>query len=121
MNELARIPIQFNLLLLPLDGERYQDDQLSHLVVILESCSAKWKEIGVHLSFHMGELENIEAKPHLMMSAPRSYLNDMLTQWLHWGPRDRRGSVGFATREELRRALRKAGLGALSENLPPGL
>ena len=35
MSKLARILIQLIFLLLPIGGEKYQDDQLSHLLVKL--------------------------------------------------------------------------------------
>ena len=38
----------------------------------------------------------------LMMQAPRSWLGQMLTQWLEWAPGDGHGSTGFATKKALR-------------------
>ena len=51
----------------------------------------------------------------LTASAPNSYLEEMLTQWLEWAPEDGRGSEGFATKETLRVALLKANLGQLAQ------
>ena len=45
----------------------------------------------------------------------------MLSQWMKWTPRDVRDSPGFPTKEALRYALRKAGLNAVAEDLPPGM
>ena len=56
-------------------------------------------------------MENIENSPMLLMQAPRSFLREMLTQWLQWAPGDGRGSTGFATKESLRAALLQANLG----------
>ena len=74
----------------------------------------KWRDIGRELRFKQGELDNIRSNPTLMASAPNSYLEEMLTQWLQWAPGDGRGSAGFATKESLRDALLKAGLGQLA-------
>ena len=51
----------------------------------------------------------------LIASAPNSYLEEMLTQWLEWAPGDERGSTGFATKKALRVALLKANLGQLAQ------
>ena len=56
-------------------------------------------------------MNNIQIRPMLTMSAPNSWLGEMLTQWLQWAPGDGRGSTGFATKETLRAALLKANLG----------
>ena len=50
----------------------------------------------------------------LTASAPNSYLEEMLTQWLEWTPGDERGSTGFATKKALRVALLRANLGQLA-------
>ena len=52
-----------------------------------------------------------------MLSAQGSkgYLRELLSQWLEWAPGDARGSTGYATRESLVAALRKANLGVLVE------
>lgn len=120
MSKLARILIQLIFLLLPIGGEKYQDDQLSHLLVKLSDTSLKWREIGASLGFRLSELDNIQAKSSMWFGVPNSYLNNMLSQWLHWAPGDRRGSMGYATREALRYVLRSAGFFELSEDLPPG-
>ena len=68
-------------------------------------------DIRKALGFKEGEMENIDHCPTLMVSAPKSWLREMLTQWLQWAPGDGRGSTGFATKETLRAALLKANLG----------
>lgn len=77
----------------------------------LKTQSTEWKSIAIYLGFTGGELKIIEAKPLLLTSAPTSWLNDMLYEWLQWAPGDVRGSSKFATLEGLRVALDKAGLG----------
>ena len=56
-------------------------------------------------------MENIENSPKLLMQAPRSFLREMLTQWLQWAPGDGHDSTGFARKESLRAALLQANLG----------
>ena len=60
-------------------------------------------------------MDIIQNTPMLMMQAPKSWLGQMLTQWLQWAPGDGRCSTGFATKESLRAALSKANLGQLAE------
>ena len=72
--------------------------------------SHMWKDIGTHLGFLPSELDNIQARPALWNTAPKSWLREMLAEWLKWAPGDERGSTNIATVEELRNALDKAGL-----------
>ena len=71
--------------------------------------SAKWREIGVHLGFHPGELDDIQARPLLLSNAPKSWLEAMLAEWLQWAPGDARGSKGNAILHSLRKALVRSG------------
>ena len=64
-----------------------------------------------------GELNVIENSPSLFMQAPKSFLRDMLTQWLQWAPGDGRGSTGYATKKSLCAALLRANLGQLAEQI----
>ena len=81
----------------------------------LKEHSYKWKEIGTLLGFRPGELNNIEARPLLLSSAPKSWLSAMLAEWLQWAPGDARGSTDFATLNGLIQALDKAGLSATAQ------
>ena len=72
--------------------------------------SAKWDDIGRYLGFIENELEIIRAKPLLLASAPDSWLNEMLSEWLQWAPGDARNSTKIATLEGLRNTLNKTGL-----------
>ena len=72
--------------------------------------SHKWRDIGLHLGFHQGELENIQALPSLISSAPQSWLNAMLENWLQWTPGDPRGSSRPPYIEDLKGALLRSGL-----------
>ena len=62
----------------------------------------------------------IQNTPMLMMQGSKSWLGDMLTQWLQWAPGDGRGSVGFATKKALHVALLKANLGQLAQQFSDG-
>ena len=77
----------------------------------------KWREIGIHLGFLPGELDNIGARPNLSQGAPVSWFGAMLESWLQWAPGDCRGSTSFATLEDLKVALGEAGLGASAYDL----
>ena len=76
----------------------------------LKMKSAKWNDIAMYLGFINDELEIIKAMPLLLTSAPNSWLNEMLSEWLQWAPGDARNSTKIATLEELRDALNKTGL-----------
>ena len=79
--------------------------------------AAKWREIGIHLGFLPGELDNIGARPNLSQGAPVSWFGAMLESWLQWAPGDGRGSTSFATLKDLRDALNETGLGASARDL----
>ena len=96
---------------------RLTDKHLPILLRQLKKHSAKWREIGTHLEFLPGELDNIESKPNLSTGAPVSWLGEMLQEWLQWAPCDDRGSVNFAMLKDLKNALRAAGLGASAHDL----
>ena len=93
---------------------RLSEDDHYSIYTKLAPHADKWRDIGRELGFKEGEMNIIENVPKLMMQAPRSWLRQMLTQWLQWAPRDGRGSAGFATKESLHHALLKAGLGQLA-------
>ena len=83
----------------------------------LQTHSAKWREIGSSLGFVPSELDEIQARPFLLVTAPRSWLSAMLAQWLQWAPRDTRGSTSFAMLEDLKSALCEVGLTDIAHNL----
>ena len=79
--------------------------------------AAKWREIGTNLGFQQGELDIIQSKPMLLMQAPLSHLNDMLSAWFQWAPGDGRGSEDFATLGALKSAMSQTGLGRAATEL----
>ena len=90
---------------------------LPSLLKGLKNYAAKWREIGTYLGFLPGELNNIQAHPNLIHGAPVSYLGTMCEEWIQWAPEDSRGSVSFATLDELKAALKDAGLAATAHYL----
>jgi hypothetical protein len=91
------------------------DGDYSSIYVKLAPHAAKWRDIGKELGFKEGEMNNIQSNLVLLtQTPPKSYLREMLSQWLQWAPGDKRGSTDFATRESLRVALLRANLGQLA-------
>ena len=83
----------------------------------LAKYGAKWQEIATYLGFDPCELENIQARPALFYTAPKSLLSTMLSEWLQWSPGDQRGSTKYATLEGLSDALNKAGLSESAQSI----
>ena len=83
-------------------------DHHSILFNQLEKHSTEWRTIGRCLGFLPSKLKIIQAKPLLLDSAPSSWLEEILIQWL---------SSGTATLETLRDALYEAGLGQTASSL----
>ena len=97
-------------------GGHLGDDDHSSIYSKLKDKAANWRDIGKELGFKEGEMNNIQSNPMLLLqSAPKSYLRELLSQWLQWAPGDERGSTGCASKESLRAALLKANLGQLAE------
>ena len=69
------------------------------------------------LGFKELELKEIEHNIQLQLNAPKSYLRELLSQWLQWAPGDGRGSKNVATRKALCNALFKINLGRLAMDL----
>jgi hypothetical protein len=88
---------------------RLTQSRLGGLLSQLSQHATKWRDIGTHLGFLPGELSNIEASPNLIQGAPVSWLSAMLAQWLQ--------RTSFATLEDLKTALAKAGLAAAAHDL----
>ena len=92
-------------------GALSESHHLSKLLCQLNPHASKWREIGTHLGFRQGELDNIEHKPLLLNEGPKAWLREMLREWLEWAPGDSRGSSSFASIECLKCALDNSGLG----------
>lgn len=61
-----------------------KEEHLTPLISYIESFSQKWYSIGMGLGFTTPELEHIKAMPSLFMTAPKSYLIELLSQWVQW-------------------------------------
>ena len=83
----------------------------------LQKHSSDWMKIGTYLGFLPSELRNIQTSPLLLFNGPDGWLSTLLEKWLQWAPGDSRGSKNFATLENLKSALLKAGFGATAHNL----
>ena len=96
---------------------RLNDTHHSILHKQLTKHAAAWRQIGTHLGFTQGELDNIQAIPSLYTGAPISWLSKMLVEWLQRAPGDSRESTSFATLDNLKAALNEAGFGATAHDL----
>lgn len=89
-------------------------DDLSMIEKLLENHSTKWRDIGNSLGFPPDELDSISARPSLLQSAPSSYLQELLKQWLEWPTKYHPNPP---TLEVLRAALEKEGLSKIAEEV----
>ena len=86
------------------------ESHLPKLLCKLNNHASKWGDIGMHLGFCQGELDNTECKPLLLNEGPKAWLREMLREWLEWAPGDSRGSSSCASIDSLKCALDKSGL-----------
>ena len=86
--------------------------EVHHAVLceILKPHATKWREIGQHLGFLPGDLDNIQAAPLLLQTAPVSWMNAVLEKFL----KEREGGAKMSVLET---ALNKAGLGVTASQL----
>lgn len=94
-----------------------RSQHISSLSQQLQPCASKWDAVSMQLGFKHHEIENIRATPILLLSAPMSYLNAILSNWSHWVPGDSRHSQDYATLENLKHAVSKAGYPKLASEL----
>ena len=89
----------------------FNESDLPMLLSKLNDYATKWRDIGMQLRFRQGQLDNIQARPFLQSSAPKSFLGAMLTDWLQRAPNDTRGAP---TINNLTFAVHQSGLGAIN-------
>ena len=111
----------YQLYFVYLDQEQYSYKDHGALGEVLCEYAAQWKDIALALGFRPAELHVIQSYPLLLLRAPVSLLNEMLSQWLQWFPGDERGSWYFPNKKYLQKALLHIGLSACSDRLPPGM
>ena len=61
-----------------------KDEDLPELLRYIQDFSHKWYSIGLGLGFTTPELDQIKAMPSLFMTAPTSFLVELLTRWMQW-------------------------------------
>ena len=83
----------------------------------LRPCVAGWRKIAEGLRFHNYEIENIGSDLTKLVGSPGSYMDAVLSEWLNWGPGDKRGTKDLATLEALKEALNRADFGRVAGTL----
>ena len=63
---------------------RLTEEEVAKLLELIHTFSYKWDMIGLKIGFTISELENIKSMPSLFMSAPMSYLKELLRRWVQW-------------------------------------
>ena len=98
-------------------------DHHAVLLHILKPHATKWREIGQHLGFLPGDLDNIQGDPLLLLTAPVSWMNVMLERFLirgfkrHLDDAETESCKRGATMSVLETALNKAGFGVTASQL----
>ena len=92
------------------------EKDLVHLMKLLQSYSYKWNPIGLSLGFTQHELNTIFGMLKLLVGAPVSYLQELLSQWVQWPTEEHQNNPTLGA---LCTALRSSlvGLGSLAEEL----
>ena len=98
--------------------KRLKDEDHNVIYSKLTDYADRWQDLGTELGFKNTELVTIQANPMLLLqSPPKSYLRQMLSQWLQWAPGDARGSPDFANSLMLYNALLKINLASFAYDL----
>ena len=59
-------------------------EDVDKLMSLLHNVSDSWYDIGLGLGFAPSELISIRGNQSMLMSAPASYLKELLSQWVQW-------------------------------------
>ena len=96
--------------------QRLNERDVITIIKLIHHHGDKWKFIGAELGFLPSELRQIEAAPLLMLNAPLSYLQELLSLWIEWPTEDH---PHLPTLKALITALRSSlvGLGRLADEL----
>ena len=71
-----------------------QSEQILHeedvrlLMTLMQSFSDRWRDIGMELGFTQPELNQIGKNPMLLTTAPKSFMTELLSQWVQWPTKD---------------------------------
>ena len=92
------------------------EKDIGPLLNLIHNFSSKWASIGLGLGFAPPELNQINSNPSLILSAPTSYLTELLSRWVQWPTDDHPTKP---TLEALCKTLRSSlvGLGQLAEKV----
>ena len=95
---------------------KFSEKDLVNIMRLLQSYSYKWNPIGLSLGFTQHELNTIFGMLKLLVGAPVSYLQELLSQWVQWPTADH---PTHPTLGALCTALRSSfvGLGSLAEEM----
>ena len=96
--------------------------QLTTPVILdtLGNHATHWQIIGMNLGFSISEMKMIEHNPASLIGAPKTWLTELLEQWLQWDSTgENEGRT--ATIENLVEAVRKANLGKTATDLKSAL
>ena len=93
-----------------LDSNHYSEI-CRHLV----SVKHQWEDIALALGFKGHEIENIKRDLTLQLSGNQLY--EVISFWLRWGPKDKRGSKDIATLEALQEALNQTNNARIKLNI----
>ena len=97
-------------------NQRLSERDVTAVIKLLHHHSDKWNLIGAELGFLQPELRQIQAAPILMLNAPLSYLQELLSLWTEWPTENH---PHLPTLKALSTALRSSlvGLGRLADEL----
>lgn len=73
-------PAERNILL----NKKLTENQILDLLHELVKHSHMWDMVGISLGFAPSELQYIRSMPLLLASAPLSFFNELLRQWVNW-------------------------------------
>ena len=96
--------------------QKLTENDIVALLNLIHHFSHKWYEIGIGLGFAPSELDKIKSSLSLLMTAPTSYLIELMNQWVQWP------TVNHPTKPTLQSlcvTLRSSlvGLGSLAEEV----
>lgn len=90
------------------------DKDISELMELCGDYAFRWNDIGLQLGFLNPQLHVIQSNPLLLINAPKSYLQELLSQWVQWPTKKHPEKPSLRV---LCSALKAIGLGALSEKV----
>ena len=104
------------MIFLEVNGTKLREKDLVNLMRHLQTYSYKWNPIGLSLGFTPHELCTISCMVTLLVGAPMSYLQELLSQWVQWPTEEHQNNP---TLEALCTALCSSlvGLGSLAEEV----